>query len=287
MPVRSVYLRRSNVEKRIGRQLRSPNGGNVFRPDRTHPQRAEMKVRNGSVLIGSDGHYWPGKATTAHRAFVKFSSMLKPVGIVFNGDAFDGARISRHPPIGWEDNPTVEQEIETTKERLGEIEEAAPDARKVWTLGNHDARFETRLATVAPEYARIHGFHLRDHFPVWEPAWSCWINDSVVVKHRFRGGTHATYNNTLNAGKTVVTGHLHSLKVTPFNDYNGTRYGVDTGCLADPDGPQFMDYSEDNPRNHRAGFIVLTFHKGVLLWPEPVAVIAPGKVQFRGQIFSV
>ena len=110
----------------------------------------------------------------------------------------------------------------------------------VWTLGNHDGRFETRLATVAREYAELHGVSLKDHFPAWGACWAAWINNDVVVKHRYKGGVHATHNNTMWAGKTIVTGHLHSAKVTPFDDYDGTRYGVDCGCLADPYGDQFL-----------------------------------------------
>jgi hypothetical protein len=57
--------------------------------------------------------------------------------------------------------------------------------------------------------------------------------------------------------------------------------------MADPDGPQFVDYLEDNPRNWRSGFVVLTFWKGKLLWPEIVNVIDEKHVQFRGVIHEV
>lgn len=284
---RKVYERREYLERKYRRQITPPDKRRSTRRDISHPHRIELNIRDGIVLVGGDGHYWPGEASTAHRAFVKFCKDLRPKAVIMNGDAFDGANISRHPPIGWENNPTVEEELEAVQERLGEISSSTFKARKIWTLGNHDGRFETRLATVAPEYARIHGFHLRDHFPDWEPAWSCWINGNVVVKHRYKGGVHATHNNTLSAGMTLVTNHLHSLKVTPYTDYNGTRYGVDTGCLADPDGPQFVDYSEDNPKNHRSGFAVLTFHQGKLLPPELVHVLDREQVCFRGKVISV
>ena len=80
---------------------------------------------------------------------------------------------------------------------------------------------------------------------------------------------------------------MHSLKVTPYTDYNGTRYGVDTGTLADIEGPQFVDYLEDSPTNWRSGFVVLTFVKGEMLWPEIVAKHSEGKIQFRGEIIDV
>jgi predicted phosphodiesterase len=241
------------------------------------------------VLVASDAHYWPDRITTAHRAFVRACSEMKPKAVIMNGDVLDGARISRHPPIGWESRPTLVDEIEACKQRLTEIISAAKNAKFIWTLGNHDARFETRLATVAPEYAKIHGVHLSDHFPEFEPAWACWINGEVVVKHRYKGGVHATHNNAVASGKSMVTGHLHSLKVTPYDDYNGTRWGVDTGTLAAKYGEQFVDYTEDGPRNWRSGFAVLTFRNGQLLWPEVVNVRdeEAGEVEFRGKVYVV
>lgn len=219
---------------------------------------------------------------------------MKPKAVILNGDVLDGASISRHARIGWEQQPRLIDEVEACKERTAEIVDASGSAKLVWTLGNHDARFETKLANTAPEYAEVHGVHLKDHFPEWVPGWACWINGDAsdigsrtVIKHRMRGGMHATRNNTLNAGRTMVTGHLHSLKVTPMTDYNGTRYGVDTGTLADPGGPQFSDYLETAPTDWRSGFAVLTYHGGRLLWPEVVHVIEPGLAEFRGRIWEV
>ena len=163
----------------------------------------------------------------------------------------------------------------------------APNARRIWSLGNHDARFETRLATVAPEYADVHGVHLKDNFPKWEPCWATFINSDIVVKHRFKSGIHAPHNNTMWAGRTIVTGHLHSQKIMPLSDYNGTRWGVDAGTMADPYGPQFYNYTEMNPLNWRSGFCLLTIVKGRLLMPELIWVSGPGTVQFRGREWSV
>lgn len=287
MDVRGLHRRRDLIEERIGRQITPPD---IRTPRKgiEHDARIYLEVKNGIVLVGGDGHYWPGKATLAHRAFVKLCKDLSPTAVIMNGDAFDGATISRHPSIGWENRPSVIDELEAVQERLGEIEQATPRRCKlVWTLGNHDMRYETRLATVAPEYARVHGFHLKDHFPSWSPAWSCWINENVVVKHRFKGGAHAAHNNTQTAGLSIVTNHLHAGKVTPYTDYTGTRYGVDTGTLAEPNGPQFIHYSEDNPKNHRSGFAVLTFRDGKLMYPELVQAWDEKHVQFRGELIRV
>lgn len=284
---RAVLLRRSRLEKRLGRQITGPAHRLRTRQNISHPERFHIEIQNGTVLVAADAHYWPGEASTAHRALVKFCRDMKPDMVVMNGDASDGARISRHPPIGWEARPSLVEELEECKKRMDEIRVAAVNAKLVWPLGNHDARFETRLATIAPEYAKIHGFHLKDHIPEWHPCWACWINDDVVIKHKFKGGIHATHNNTMWAGKTVVTAHDHAGKVTPFADYNGTRFGVSVPALADVYGPQFVDYTEDNPRNHRSGFVVLTFKDGRLLWPSIVHVLEDGVVEFERELIRV
>ena len=286
-----VYQRRRRLERIIKREICTPTiGKNATRRGIAHPHRLHWDILNGHVIIGSDGHYWDGPPSCAHRGFVYFAKELQPKALILNGDAMDGARISRHPPINWEDRPEVEEEIEAIKIRLGEVEEVVPRNCKLsWNLGNHDSRFETRLATQAPEYARIHGFHLKDHFGRrWEPAWSTWINNEVVVKHRLSGGRHATTNNVLRSGLTTITGHLHSLQVRPFSDYSPRpKWGCDSGMLANPYGPQFVHYTEDNPVDWRAGFLVLTFHNGVLLWPEVVAVFDDDHVEFRGRLIKV
>jgi hypothetical protein len=237
--------------------------------------------------VFSDAHFWPGVRTTAFKALLMFIRELKPKAIINNGDSFDGASISRYPRIGWDSKPSVVEELKACRERLGEIEDAANGAKLYWPLGNHDSRFENRLAQNASEYEGVKGFSLKDHFTAWAPCWSVWINGDVVVKHRLKGGIHATRNNTLNAGKTTFTGHLHQLKVTPLDDYNGTRWGVDTGTLADPSGPQFTDYLEDGHTDWRSGFAVATFHDGRLLWPEVCRVMEFGKVDFRGTVIDV
>ena len=290
MSQRAVYSRRRRIEETRGAVVAAPTkGGHVQNLDQ-HPAAINLSVRNGTVLIGSDAHFWPGIHSSAFRAFVRFCQRSNPVAVILNGDAYDGARVSRWPDGSWTDmshKPSVIQELEATKDGLSEIEKAAPKARHLLPLGNHDARFEMRLIQQVPEYAEVHGTKLKHHLPEWEPCWAVLINKDVVVKHRFKSGIHAPHNNAMWAGRTVVTGHLHSLKVNPLSDYNGTRWGVDCGTLADPYGPQFYNYTELNPLNWRAGFAVLTFKDGKLLWPETVWASGPDEVQWRGEIIRV
>ena len=280
---RGVHGRRRRLERLRGELLVSYQPGSDS-PRKLPPGRLTYSLQDGTILVGSDVHRWPGELTTAQRGFIHFANSLKPSAIVINGDLFDGATVSRHPSGMWtqERRPTVRQELEACQSFM----DALKATRRLWLWGNHDSRFEARLAALTPEYEGVPGFALKDHFPEWTMGMSLWVNDDTVIKHRWHNGIHAVYNNALKGGKSIVTGHLHSLKVTPWTDWNGTRYGVDTGTLADPDGAQF-DYAEDNAKNHRSGFAVLTFRDGKLLLPELAQVWDDGHIQFRGEVIPV
>jgi hypothetical protein len=292
---RNVHARRRRIEASNGVKLEAVDARarrwDHMQTAHVHPKRLDLGILNGTIVAFSDAHFWPGIRTTAYCGLLWAIEELKPHAVINNGDAFDGASISRFPRIGWDSTPSVIEELKACEAALGEIEETAKlarhNARIVWCLGNHDARFENRLAANAPQYEHVKGFSLKDHFPAWEPCWAVWNGANTVIKHRFKGGVHATHNNTVNSGVNIVTGHLHSLKVTPFDDYHGTRYGVDTGTLADPLGPQFHNYLEESPTNWRSGFAVLTFVDGHLLFPEVVKVHSPGRIEFRGQVIDV
>ena len=291
---RAVNYRRRSMEEMHNVKL-GANDSRSAKYDANRPKsfsplkQVELGMLDGCVIVFSDAHFIPGQRATAFKGLLWAIQELKPKAIICNGDAFDGASISRHDVT---DQPatTVVQELKACQGALGEIEEVAKAARHnvnlLFTWGNHDIRFGNRLAQHAPQFKEVQGFKLTDHITEWEFCWAVWPTAQCIIKHRYKGGIHATHNNTVNAGVSIVTGHLHSLKVTPFSDYNGIRYGVDTGTLAETDGPQFT-YAELNPSNHRSGFAVLNFFNGELLWPELVAKHSEDHIQFRGDVIDV
>lgn len=282
--IRKVYERRTKLEKRgytlpsFAAQQKSFNGTYIPEGRRiiTHG------VDNGMVVVASDCHYWPGESTPAHKAFVEIIKQYKPKTVVLNGDVFDGARTSRHDALFGAVTPTAKQELEACQERLDEIEKAYKSATRFWLYGNHDIRLWKYIYSNAPEILGLNGTDLwGDYFAGWHHGWRLDINDAVVIKHRLFNGVHASYNNVLKSGKSMVTGHLHRLCITPWGDYNGRRWGVDTGTLADPSGEQFR-YMEEAPTPGCSGFAVLTFKNGMLLPPELCEVVN-GHAYFRGQ----
>lgn len=284
MTERQLYRRRRNLEQKLSQAIVVGRGNRVV--PQTLPERHDLTVKDGIVIVAGDAHYWPGDVPLMHRALVKFIKDLRPKAIVMNGDICDFASISRHPVVNWEKQPTVQEEIEVCQDRLSEIERAAGRIPKIWPLGNHDARFSIFLARQAPEFGKVAGTRLADHFPLWEPCWSACINSNTIIKHRLKGGLHAAHNNAVSSGVNIITNHLHSGKVSPVTDYTGTRYGVDTGCLADIHSKAFL-YLQDDPRNWREGFAVLTYRNGDLIMPELVTKWDNNNVQFRGEIIKV
>jgi predicted MPP superfamily phosphohydrolase len=278
---RNVHRRRRELEARLGVNLGSTDPRSPTYVIREHSPRVDCSMRNGVIVVGSDAHYWPGVISTAHQALVKVVKDLKPEIVVMNGDLLDGASISRHPRMDWGAMPTVKQELEAVTERLQEIKEVSGNAKTWWTLGNHDMRFEAKLANSVPEFSGVSGFSLKDHFHGWNFTISLFINKNLMIKHRFRNGTHATWNNTLHGGVSMCTGHLHRLQATILSDYRGTRWGIDCGTLAETDGDH-MHYGEDNPTNHCSGFAVLTIVDGELIHPEFCSVHGE-KAFFRGK----
>jgi len=284
--IRNVYERRNRLEAKYGVPLDTEaplRRGKITVPKEGYRSIAEV---TGQVIVGSDGHFWPGERSVSFDALIKLIKRLEPKMIVMNGDNFDGARISRHAPGGWADLPDVAEELEAVKERLKEVEDAAPPSCPLlWPAGNHDSRFTARLAQHAPDYVKVQGFDIADHFPAWQMCWSVFVNEHTVIKHRFHSGQHGAFNNVLKSGKNIITGHTHKLHAIQYADYNGLRWGVEGGTLSDfgPHNDKFS-YAEDAPHNWSQGFVVLSFNEqGVLLEPEFCRVIK-GLPYFRGSV---
>lgn len=253
------------------------------------PRECETDIHNGSVIISSDHHYWPGQVPIAHRALLKVIKLVKPRLKILNGDVFDGGSIGRHDPLGWSVRPSPVQELSACQEMVGEIEQALPRGCEWhWNVGNHCQRFERVLASKVPEFANLNGTRLADHFPGWKFAHSLWINRQseipTIVFHNFANGVHAAYNNAMKSGVNTVTGHTHALEVKPYHDLRGRRYGVQCGTVQDLDSPQF-EYQGNRPSQACSGFAVLTFVDGKLLQPEVCQVI-DGKAWFRGEVVA-
>lgn len=241
------------------------------------PPAVHREILNASVMVGGDLHIWPGQRPLMWKAFVAVAKKIKPEMIVLNGDIIDGAKVSRHGrPLGGS-APTVQKEVEAAQDLLHEV----PKAKyKEWTLGNHDTRVDSYLANTANELEGYAG-RLSDRFPAWNFSYSVVVN-KVEIRHRFRGGIHAAWNNALHSGVTIVSNHTHQLGITAVRNRLGTHWGVETGMLGDPRGRQF-EYTEGAPSRVQEGFVVLTFDEEGNLYPPEFCEMIRGEPIFRGK----
>jgi predicted phosphodiesterase len=298
MNPRSALNRRASLEIRYDIKLPTHNSLRDPKKEKLKKiQQTPHNVRRGidvdkvkRVIVFSDAHF-TDTTTTAFKALLLMIDTFKPEVIICNGDAFDGQVLSRFPSINFDQKPTVLEELNACRYHLDEIEKVRPaGCRLIWTLGNHDMRYEAWLVNKVPEYSGVDGFSLKYHFPNWETCWSFWIGEDTVVKHRYKGGRTAGYSNLVGAGGStnIITGHTHVLCSSPITGYQGTWWGVQTGCLADPHSSTF-EYCEDSPKDWRSGFVMLSFDQGRMLMPELIMVTDEqnGEFEFRGCINKV
>lgn len=280
----NVADRRRFIEGALGIEL--PRGRPEVWKSQAFNHRINLQVDNATLLVGSDLHCWPEIYGAAMAAFVDLNRQLKPEFVILNGDGFDGAGISKHPPNGWEKGPGPEEELKALQEYLSVVREANPNAKYLRTIGNHDIRLDRYFASNAPKAEGLKGTRLSDHLPGWEECISVRVNDPhLIIKHRGRhSGIHATFNELRRLGTSFVHGHLHAQKLVSYENAHGANYGVDLGMLAPVKGPQFA-YTEDDVTDWRSGFAVLTFSDGKMEIPELVTVKDEdrGEVRFRGQ----
>lgn len=242
-----------------------------------------IKDFSGSMIIFSDAHFRESEPSDAFSILLKICDKLKPDYIINNGDAFDGAAISRFPRIGWEPTPSVLDELKATQSALSKIKQSSPESKLLWNIGNHDSRYGSYLSSHTSLFEGVEGFRLEDHFKDWKFTVSTDFNNKLIVKHRYSGGAHSSYNNTLKSGVSIVTGHTHRLNIRPYSDYNGTRYGIETGTLASPYGSQF-GFCENANRDWQSGFCVISMLND-RIYPELIEV-KEGSTWFRGEIIS-
>jgi predicted phosphodiesterase len=289
---RPLAARRKRIEEALGIEL--PRGRwETWRQSLGQNRIIDLGIQNGTLIVGSDLHKWPELTGTAERAFIALNQMLKPQYVIMNGDMLDGASVSRHGRIGWEQRPKLKEEVEAVQEFTQDLVKQNIGAKYYRTRGNHDGRFETHLAAASPEVEGLRGTTLSHHIPEWTECVSIVINSGeqghTIIKHRFRhSGIHADWQNLLKTGVNLVFGHLHCQRVRAFDDARGRRYGCDAGMMAPVNGPQFA-YCESDTNDWRSGFLVLTYNDGELMPPELVTVIDEdnGIIYFRGQKWEV
>lgn len=282
--VRKVYARRALLASK-GHELGSVPTGNASNhyPVIKFEKSRKFEIRNGHVILFSDPHFYPDASETAQDALLALCRALKPKAVLCGGDALDGTQISRYDPTrGWHQPPSLKEQLACMVENMADIKAAAgKGAITAMCLGNHDARLSRYLAVNAPHMEDLPGTRLEDYIPAWPLSWTIELAGKIPTYIRHRNLSGMLHLQAMRAGCHYVHGHLHKLNVHAAPQYGRFLYSVDAGSFADPASDAF-DYTEGGPE-HVQGFVVLTYERGVLLWPEVVHV-SDGKAYFRGSV---
>ncbi|MGI9572272.1 MAG: hypothetical protein ACR2L5_02995 [Candidatus Actinomarinaceae bacterium] len=249
-----------------------------------------------TMLVFSDAHF-EGHETASYLIMLKVLKDLVKTRqlkcVVANGDIMDLSILSTFAKYHTEIRPqerTVQKEIWDSQAQLSKIQKIINTAKypikQLATFGNH----ETRLSKVAMTWGRafedLEAFKIQNLFPDWDWAMSHLVDDSVIIKHRMRGGIHTAYQNAMRSGLNIITGHTHQLNMRTFNTYSNTSMSIQTGHLSETYHP----YQEDNIANDwNNGFVVITIDPiEKTIHPELVQVNNLFRsAYFRGKKYTV
>jgi hypothetical protein len=145
------------------------------------------------------------------------------------------------------------------------------------------------LSANAPQLEGLHGSRIEDFLPSWVFSWAVWLNPHsqipTVVKHRMGSGPNAARSNVTKGGTHTCTGHTHHLQIVAHTDWSGTKWGIDTGCVADVNSRFFTAYTEKGCTGWRSGAAVLQWASGEMLPPELIQVVKEDPVPGNGRVF--
>ena len=217
-----------------------------------------------AMLVFSDAHF-EGHETASYKIMLEVlkdlvkSRQLKCV--VANGDIMDLSILSTFAKFTLDIRPaerTVQQEILDSQKQLNKIQKIINSSKypvkQIATFGNHEMRLSKFESMWGKQFEDFEGFKMQNLFPDWEWAMSHLVDDTVMIKHRMRGGIHTAYQNSMRSGMNIVTGHTHQLNQRTFNTYTTSSMSVQTGHLSE----DYHPYLEDNVANDwNNGFAVI------------------------------
>lgn len=188
------------------------------------------------VLTVSDLH-----APAAHPSAIDFLAdlkrNLKPDCVVCMGDEVDGHRFARWRPD--QDAAGPNEELTTARLYLGQLAKVFP--RLTICESNHPTRYQKRAAE-----AGLVGSMVASKREVFDtPAGWLWVKSALIDDTTFIHGEgfmgpRGAIDAALSYRRPVAIGHLHAYAgVTYQAGPESTLWGLNCGCLIDPDHPYF------------------------------------------------
>lgn len=258
-----------------------------------HPDEWRYRPRDPSIPLGLEKHVILGDT---HGVFVDqpvwaavldFIRDFQPHQVNCLGDVCDFYGISR-----FDKDPNrqvrLQNEIDFTREViLWELRRAAPGARILWRLGNHEERLEKYIRTRAPEFASLRVLDLASLFGTDELDIEV-VDDDIKVGHielthghMVRKHSGFTAKAMLDEyGASVIHNHTHRLGAVYKTDRSGPHVAFENGCLCRMD-PEYIN----GIPNWQHGFSVGWLLPSAQFHFEQIAVV-DGTFVYGGKFFG-
>lgn len=121
------------------------------------------------TFVSSSDHHSSKVDPFAMRVLKEFLEWAQPDLNVVNGDAHEFQAFSTHRKFPGHFDMSGAEEVDFVVENIyAPMQKAAPNARHIWVMGNHDYRFVRYIADHASELAGFDGLNLIDAFRLRE-----------------------------------------------------------------------------------------------------------------------
>lgn len=246
------------------------------------------------ALIIPDTHV-PFEDKQAYSMMLNVAEDVQPEEIVILGDFGDFYSINSHGVDARLRHLNLVDEIAAVNDRLDELDELFPEARKVFIAGNHEHRLARYINNKAPELIgmaevdHLFSLHTRRNwkFVPYGPTQLYQVLGShLFARHEpLSGSAHAAYQTVVKAGCSVVFGHIHRIQEYQVVMMDGKNHrGISVGWLGD-ETHHVMEYVGGH-HQWAKGFGVVDVLRDGTFFHQTVHIIG-GKCSYGGMVYGL
>jgi hypothetical protein len=146
-----LAIARLHTEKEIERYAEETIMPHVNKWNKAYRDRTGIKT----VATISDAH-GPYIDPLVKRAWLDTLKILKPDGIIFDGDIVDFPEVSRHTKMPGDGSLVIQEELDFVREEIFRPSiQASPKSWRTYHIGNHEQRLVRYIADTAPALASL------------------------------------------------------------------------------------------------------------------------------------
>ena len=216
---------------------------------------------------------------------LRFIKVLKPDGVVLNGDVVDCYELST-----FDKNPLeqtgLEKEIDLAQSLMNRL---AHVPAKWWLGGNHEDRLRRYLWRNAAKFAKLEALGFESLFGLarygfrWKPYGGTLNLGRLLVTHGSLALKHSGWSGRAHFekyGNSVLVGHTHRLGVYYRTNAKGVHAGYENGCLCrlDPEYVQYPDWQQ--------GFSVVHVHKNGWFNVNQIPILGRRRFFYGGVMYE-